>query len=1380
MSVMNPGVTWGSKAGWCHGCGPRAWAAWILLAWAAWAAGMARGSDAIVEATRTFVVGQAILDVQDPPRVFAAEVTDSMIVDLTEVRVGLHLVGAPSGGGFASEMYVSITKDLAATAVLLNHAGVTTADGGGFGHDGWDVTFRDDGVLGDVHLLDGGFGVVIGEVQPDGRLAPEATSRPALLSGLNGLVGNGTWRLAVGDAQAGGTMRLESWSLTLVGRTNRAPTFVGLSDRTVPEGAAMEVALAAQDADVPVQALTFALVEGPAGAAVAGARFQWTPPEMAGGTTNLVRVAVSDGVDATTNAFQVVVTEVNQAPSFAALADVTLPDLSPYALALVATDADVPVQALEYELLSGPDGSEVVGNEIRWTPIPEQLPSTNVFVVRVTDGVASVTNQFVVRLVAPNTAPTLGPMADVEVVEGVGLVLNLSGMDADVPANTLAYSLVSGPTGMTVSAAGRLAWTPGEADGPGGYAVTVRVEDDGSPPLDGTQTFLVTVTEVNQDPAFGLVPDVVHAEGTGLAMALTATDPDLPAQPLTYSLVAGPPGLTLSSAGLLEWIPTEAQGPGVHVVRARAADSAGGVGEVDFTITVQEVPSVPVLPALGPFTMPEMAAWTQALGGSDADLPVQALTYSLVSGPTGLVLGSDGVLVWTPTEGQGPGTYSATVRLTDETGLSAERSYTLNVSEANRVPVLGSVASQQVVEGLSMVVQLTATDADVPANALSYALVSGPVGMTVDPQTGRMEWTPSESQGPFNHSVTVSVTDNSGSPLSAQVTFVVAVLEANTAPQLAAVADPSVKELTTLSLTLSGTDVDLPANVLRYRLLAAPDGMTIHPATGQVLWTPGKFQGPSTNVVTAEVYDDGDPSLSAQRTFRVVVLDSNRAPVALGQQLVGTEDTTLAVTLSATDADGDSVSYVVLKTPLMGTLVGVPPNLTYIPSPNAFGFDEVTFRVNDGTVDSGIATISITLNGVNDAPVASDGELSIAEDTSAALVLAASDVDGDALTYTIASGPVRGSVSGTPPNLIYTPAANATGSDQVTFKVGDGLVDSGFATVHITITPINDAPSFVKGADQTVFDNAGPVSVPGWATSIVAGPSDEAGQTLTFLVTTTNPSLFAVAPAISSSGTLSFTPAERASGTCTVSVRLVDSGGGSLGGVDTSLVQAFTISVQVRPRVVGRWLAYGGSAWDTPGSLGDAAIASDKQALRPGWLSSFANVSSYHRGINCIMVDIVGMAGTPNSSDVDARVGTSTANPGAWPLAPSPSGITVRRGAGVSGSDRVTITWPDYSIRNTWLRLRLLPGARTSLAEPDEFYLASVVAEIGDRANEFVVNSADVTRIRLAVASQPVGINSPFDLDRDGWVNSTDVILARLNVTTDLLRIVPILDLRPR
>jgi hypothetical protein len=119
---------------------------------------MARGSDAIVEATRTFVVGQAILDVQDPPRVFAAEVTDSMIVDLTEVRVGLHLVGAPSGGGFASEMYVSITKDLAATAVLLNQAGVTTADGGGFGHDGWDVTFRDDGVLGDVHLLDGDLG----------------------------------------------------------------------------------------------------------------------------------------------------------------------------------------------------------------------------------------------------------------------------------------------------------------------------------------------------------------------------------------------------------------------------------------------------------------------------------------------------------------------------------------------------------------------------------------------------------------------------------------------------------------------------------------------------------------------------------------------------------------------------------------------------------------------------------------------------------------------------------------------------------------------------------------------------------------------------------------------------------------------------------------------------------------------------------------------------------------------------------------------------------------------------------------------------------------------------------------------------------------------
>src|SRR4029077_14392639 len=96
------------------------------------------------------------------------------------------------------------------------------------------------------------------------------------------------------------------------------------------------------------------------------------------------------------------------------------------------------------------------------------------------------------------------------------------------------------------------------------------------------------------------------------------------------------------------------------------------------------------------------------------------------------------------------------------------------------------------------------------------------------------------------------------------------------------------------------------------------------------------------------------------------------------------------------------------------------------------------------------------------------------------------------------SPPTHGSLL---PNRAYAPAPNYNGADSFTFKANDGQVDSAPATVSITITAVNDAPSFTKGADQSVSSAAGAQSVSNWATNISDGPSDEAGQTLNFIVT---------------------------------------------------------------------------------------------------------------------------------------------------------------------------------------------------------------------------------------------------------------------------------------
>jgi hypothetical protein len=132
--------------------------------------------------------------------------------------------------------------------------------------------------------------------------------------------------------------------------------------------------------------------------------------------------------------------------------------------------------------------------------------------------------------------------------------------------------------------------------------------------------------------------------------------------------------------------------------------------------------------------------------------------------------------------------------------------------------------------------------------------------------------------------------------------------------------------------------------------------------------------------------------------------------------------------------------------------------------------------------------------------------------------------------------------------------------------VNDGTDDSAVATARLTITPVNDAPTFIKGPNQSVPGNSGPQSIAGWATAISAGPLDEATQTLTFQVTNNNNALFAAQPAIDASGRLTYTPAAGASGQATVTVVLNDSGGTAAGGTSSSSPQTFAISInQVRP-----------------------------------------------------------------------------------------------------------------------------------------------------------------------------------------------------------------------
>lgn len=194
-------------------------------------------------------------------------------------------------------------------------------------------------------------------------------------------------------------------------------------------------------------------------------------------------------------------------------------------------------------------------------------------------------------------------------------------------------------------------------------------------------------------------------------------------------------------------------------------------------------------------------------------------------------------------------------------------------------------------------------------------------------------------------------------------------------------------------------------------------------------------------------------------------------------------------------------------------------------------------------------------------PTADNKSVTMNEDGAAPVTLSGSSGNGGAVGYSVLSQPAHGALSGTAPNLVYTPAADYNGPDSFTYAALSGGLQSAPATVSITVNPVNDAPRFTAGPDQTVDEDSGPRAVTGWATNISPGPANESGQAVSFLVSNDNSGLFSAQPAVSSSGTLTFTPALHAYGKATVTVRARDNGGTANGGVDTSAPQTFVITV---------------------------------------------------------------------------------------------------------------------------------------------------------------------------------------------------------------------------
>ncbi len=507
------------------------------------------------------------------------------------------------------------------------------------------------------------------------------------------------------------------------------------------------------------------------------------------------------------------------------------------------------------------------------------------------------------------TLPQVTPIPTQTIDEENTLSLSI---EATSPAGSaLNYSLdqASLDAGISIDpVTGALTWTPSEEQGPGSYGVTVIVVDEDE--NEASETFTVNVNEVNLPPVLDVIEDQNVDAEANLSFTATASDPDLPANQLTYSLdqASEDAGMTIDTAtGEFSWTPTADQAQASFEVTVTVTDD-GNPAASDSQSFVIQVGSGgsnnPVIDFVDTQTINEEEAFTFDINATSPTGSV--LTYSLdqASLDAGMTINSvTGVLDWMPDESQGPGTFDVTVMAADESDNADTQTFVINVNEVNLPPVLSEIGDQVAETGMLLTVQAEASDADIPANQLTYSLgqVSLDAGMTIDAATGAISWTPSAAQDRTAYDVTVSVTDDGQPAGSDAQVFTINVGDVQ-APSIDAIDDMSVNELESVSIEVVASDPN--GSTLTYSLDQASldAGMAVDPQNGAISWTPLEIQGPSSyDIVLTAINAEG---FSDSESFVLTVNEVNLAPVieSIGNVTVLAGEM-LGLTAVAADAD---------------------------------------------------------------------------------------------------------------------------------------------------------------------------------------------------------------------------------------------------------------------------------------------------------------------------------------------------------------------------------------------------------------------------------------------------------------------------------------------
>jgi len=335
--------------------------------------------------------------------------------------------------------------------------------------------------------------------------------------------------------------------------------------------------------------------------------------------------------------------------------------------------------------------------------------------------------------------------------------------------------------------------------------------------------------------------------------------------------------------------------------------------------------------------------------------------------------------------------------------------------------------------------------------ALTYSISTQPQHGTVSVSGGAATYTPNANYNGADTFYYLATSTSGNSNIGTVVATITPVDDEPNTMDVTATTD----EDNAVDITLQFEEVD--GDNIQFNVVNNPSNGNVTISGTTATYTPNQDWN-GTDTFNFEVVDASSKSILNTATATITVNSINDAPVANSMSVSTNENRMmqLDITLDVTDVDGDNLTYAIVSDVSDGTTSLSGSTVTYTPNQDWNGEDTFTFKANDGTVDSNTATVTITVDAVNDAPVVSNVTASTDEDVTVNITLTGTDIEGDALTYSTVSNPSGGSVTISGETAAYTPNQDWNGVDTFTYQANDGELDSNIATATITVNQVFD------------------------------------------------------------------------------------------------------------------------------------------------------------------------------------------------------------------------------------------------------------------------------------------------------------------------------------